>query len=113
MRFAGVYLLEAHAQDEWPISEAPKAFRQHASLAERLAAARALLADCEVAAPLREAFFADAMGDPFDAAYASWPLRFWVLERERVLFKAMPRDASYDVGELEAFLQRQLGPAPA
>ena len=111
MRFAGVYLLEAHAVDEWPISEAPRAFKQHTSLNERLAAARALLADYEVAAPLREHFYADALGEPFDAAYASWPLRFWVLSRDRVIFKAMPRDASYDIGELESFLRLQLGPA--
>ena len=105
-----MYLLEAHAVDEWPIAEAPKAFRQHTSLDERLSAARTLLADHAVAAPLKDAFYADAIGDPFDGAYASWPLRFWVLSRERVLFKAMPRDASYDLGELEAFLQQQLLP---
>ena len=26
--FAGVYILEAHASDEWPISEAPRSFTQ-------------------------------------------------------------------------------------
>jgi len=106
VRFLGVYLLEAHAEDEWPISEAPRSFKQHTTLEERLAAARALLADCEVAEPLRSRFYADAIANPFNAALASWPLRFWVLTKERVLFKAMPRDGEYHLGDLAAWLEQ-------
>ena len=40
----------------------------------------------------------------FEAAYASWPFRFWVLSSTQVLFKAMPKDACYDLRDLEIFL---------
>jgi hypothetical protein len=68
-----VYIAEAHARDEWPISEAPRDFAQHVTLEDRLAAARCLLADFELADELAHNCFADGVDNAFDAAYASWP----------------------------------------
>ena len=39
-------------------------------------------------------------------AYASWPFRLWVVSRTAVLFKPMPRGATYDLNELEDFLRQ-------
>ena len=133
--FAAVYIQEAHAVDEWPISEAPRTFRQHRELADRVAAARAFVADYPQ--PEGLVWFVDDMANSFNRTYASWPFRFWVLcppppplpgeggsgtaagaggiapapaaapgapDGWWVGFKPMPRDATYDLGELDSFL---------
>ncbi len=106
--FACVYVLEAHACDEWPVAMAHRDVRQHRSLADRVAAATAFLADYPLAPELP--LFADPAGEPFNAAYSSWPTRFWVLEPgepggvPRIVLKPMPKDARYDLAELEAWL---------
>ena len=78
VRFVAIYIQEAHAKDEWPISEAPREFRQHRGMGERLAAARAFIEDYDM--PPQVAWYCDTMDDSFNKAYASWPFRFWVLE---------------------------------
>ena len=103
--FGLVYIREAHAVDEWPIAEAPKDVRQPRTIQERLQAARLLLADVEMAAELWSNCYADGIDDRFDAAYASWPFRFWVLNASRVLLKPMPQGMTYDLGELEQYLK--------
>ena len=109
--FVGVYLAEAHALDEWPISEAPRDVRQHRSVGERLTAARDMLSELELAPPLAANFYVDDYpSNSFNAAYASWPLRFWVLNKREVLLKPMPKDAMYDLGELEAWLAKHAPP---
>ena len=120
--FVAVYIEEAHATDEWPIAQMDIALRQHRSMGERVEAARSFVADFQVH-PLLP-FVADGMGNAFNAAYASWPFRFWVLDgfeepvkeqgagqgqgveqhQPRVVFKAMPRNSSYYLKDLEAFL---------
>ncbi len=122
-----MYILEAHAWDEWPVSAAPRDVPQHRSLADRAAAARAFLSegggDAAEAQPtghfpgqpsgqppglgLGLPLFADGEGDPFNAAYASWPFRFWALlpSPPRVALKPMPRRAAYDLGDLERWLE--------
>lgn len=52
---------------------------------------------------------------PFDAAFAPWPLRFYVIDRQGVLrFRADPQDCSYHLHELSAWLEKHAGrPAPA
>lgn len=101
-RFACVYIEEAHASDEWPIKEAPIDIRQHATLDDRQAAARTLLDHFGGVLPFE--IYLDGMSDPFNAAYPSWPFRFWVLSEEKVMFKAMPRDSCYHLGDLDKFL---------
>jgi len=99
-----VYGAEAHAVDEWPISEAPRDFKQHKTNADRLVAARALVEDFSLPKELATNFWADDIANGFDAAYASWPFRFWVLSSEAVLLKPMPKGMMYDLGDLERFL---------
>ena len=105
MHFALIYIAEAHAKDEWPISESSRDFDQHKTLQDRLDAARALLNDYELAPELAAGCYADPIDNPFESAYASWPFRFWVVSDEAVLLKPMPRDSAYDVGELEAWCE--------
>lgn len=98
--FIGVYIQEAHAIDEWPISEAPREFRQHQSLDERIDACNQFQQDFQ---PWLEGieFYVDTITNDFQSAYASWPFRFWVITQSEVIFKPMPKNASYDLSELE------------
>jgi hypothetical protein len=43
--------------------------------------------------------------NPFDAEFAPWPLRFYILHRDRVAFIAQPRNCTYDVSALRDALQ--------
>ena len=104
VQFAMVYIAEAHAKDEWPISEAPKEFNQHKTLLERLFAAQTLLDDCVIASELRDNCYVDPIDNSFEHLYASWPFRFWVLSQPSVLFKPMPRNSTYDLDELADYL---------
>jgi len=102
-RFVGVYIEEAHAVDEWPISEAPRDIRQHQSLKERLAACNHLLSENESWLGEEFSFYLDSMDNSFNIRYRSWPFRFWIVSKDRVLFKAMPTNSSYDLRDLEKF----------
>ena len=90
---------------------------QHRSVTDRVAAAHAFLAEgigggsgrARQQLPLCLPLFADGEGSPFNAAYASWPFRFWVLlpggsGGPVVGFKAMPQNAAYDLNDLEVWL---------
>jgi hypothetical protein len=108
-----VYIAEAHATDEWPISScrynggrgavcvaAPR------SDAARCALARAFVADFSFALPTLVDTVAAPPGarDPFDAAYAPWPLRFYGISGESsVGYVAHPRECSYDIAQLRAW----------
>ena len=52
--------------------------------------------------------FADGADNAFNAAYASWPFRFWALVPAagggRVALKPMPRRAAYDLEDLVRWL---------
>lgn len=105
--FVFVYISEAHASDEWPISQLDEEIPRHRSLGDRRAAAEGLLR----ALPLHRAFEValDTMEDAFDAAFRSWPFRFWVVQAGRLALKPQPRNATYDVGELERWLTQHCG----
>lgn len=90
LRFACVYIKEAHTSDEWPIKEAPVEIWRHVTLDDRRAVARTLLDHFGGILPFE--IYLEGISGPFNATYASWPLRFWVLSEEGVQFKAMPRN---------------------
>ena len=118
-RFIFVYIAEAHACDEWPIAQLGAGeIARHITLEQRRAAALQLQASpyalrepWEVTLDtLGESATADIDGahgsdaDAFDRVFASWPFRFWVLVDGRIALKPQPHDASYDIGELERWL---------
>ena len=128
-QFACVYILEAHACDEWPVQMADRDVPQHKSLNDRLSAARAFYDEGHLTSP-HLPLFADDSNNTFNATYASWPFRFWVILppdhspqhglkkknagrsnvkqalKARIAVKAMPKDASYDLNELEVWLEK-------
>lgn len=107
--FAAIYIREAHAVDEWPISEAPLNIRQHQCIRERLDAARelsTLFIQNDAERENRLVWFVDDMKNSFDSIYSSWPFRFWVLTLNTILFKPMPKNATYHLDELDDILSR-------
>ncbi len=119
---AVVYIDEAHASDEWPISSArdaprgePVTIAAHRTLPDRLAAARALADDFALPAA-GVAVLADAMDNAFRVAYAAWPIRWALLEAApgggAVTLAAIgePEESSFDLSlvaeAIEAFRDR-------
>lgn len=110
--FKVVYCAEAHASDVWPISSG----RYHDNEPVSITAPRTNEERCSIAAQFKERYklsgllpiLVDPIDDRFERAYAVWPLRFFVLQQGtegvRVVFKAMPKDASYDIKALRDFL---------
>ena len=98
-----VYILEAHADDEWPISSARFSadgravhVLQPRSNHGRCQLARRFVADYDFAEALVLVDPCD-QGNPFEAAYAPWPLRFYGIAGEgRMGYVAHPRDCSYE-----------------
>lgn len=94
--FAFVYIMEAHASDEWPIGNLPEGciLNQHTTLEERLSAARMFLHSAALHPAVR--VLVDPIHNPFNQTYESWPTRAWVILKGKVTFKSMPGDGSGD-----------------
>ena len=87
-QFAFVYIMEAHAIDEWPVPCNNEDIRQHQSLTDRAAAARRLMAEF----PLHPCvhLVLDNEQDEFNCTYSSWPFRYWVVVDGVIELKLMP-----------------------
>jgi hypothetical protein len=106
-----VYILEAHATDEWPIASArfnggrgAVAVAQPRRDAARLALAHGFAADFRLAHRDGFTLLVDAAegaaADAFERAYAPWPLRFFGVEGGALSLVAHPRDCGYDPVQL-------------
>lgn len=115
--FKIVYIKEAHARDVWPISSArcshdgkPVQVETPHSDAERCRLAAKFAQDYNLSSRLPVLVDSVEENDPFEHAYAPWPIRFYVLMREhgdvKVKMKAQPHAAAYDLAEVrEALLE--------
>lgn len=104
INFRFVYILEAHAQDEWPISSArcsptEKAikYNQTHTIEDRLIVARDFIVDFNFPMPV-------VLDTPdenlFDKYYASWPVRIYILDENfRLTYKAQPSETMLDMKE--------------
>lgn len=113
-QFQMVYIAEAHACDVWPITSG----RFHDNEPVMIEAPKSDAERCAVATRFKERYqlsqrlpvLVDPVANPFEEAYAVWPFRFYILQRPaaggspEVVFKAMPKDASYDITEARDFL---------
>lgn len=123
--FLFVYITEAHAVDEWPIGDAypggggrgGRVVHQPRSASERAAEARHFVERFKMdlksgagepgKSSLGWSVAVDVpeLADPFAAAYAPWPTRFYVIERGEMRFVANPTDRyGYDLAGLEKTL---------
>ena len=107
MQVVVVYIREAHASDTWPMKfshERPSP----QTLEQRVEYAR----DCveELGLPAEWLLRVDGMEDSFNAAFGAWPTCYYVVgEGQRLQYVGecpLESDsASYDIGELFAFLR--------
>jgi hypothetical protein len=115
-----VYILEAHATDEWPISSSrysptgsAVAFEQHKKLQDRIGAANKFVEDFNYRIPM----CVDTMENQFEKEYAPWPIRFYIVEKlaenepVKISLIAFPRNASYDISVIRKWLCKRFSVA--
>lgn len=87
-----MYITEAHAKDEWPIGSQFSACNQPKALEERLALAEDLFGRLGVN---NIPAYSDTMANEFEAHYAAWPLRFFILKDGAVQWVSQPSTESF------------------
>jgi len=97
-----VYITEAHAKDEWPVGESISICNQPKSMEERLAIANTFVKKHEFKVPM----LVDTMSNTFQKVFAAWPIRFYIIQRGKIVYKAQPnlKDYTYDIDEVETWL---------
>ncbi|KAK9867670.1 hypothetical protein WJX84_003907 [Apatococcus fuscideae] len=88
-----VYITEAHAMDEWPISSArcngdrgPVNVLQPSADEERCSLARTFCKNFELRVPM----VVDPVSNPFDVDFAPWPIRFYIIHQGKLFHKVRP-----------------------
>jgi len=94
-QFLIVYIQEAHAQDQWPISSGranpgkqPVLYNQPTRLEQRIAIAQDFTRNLAPQIPM----VIDQMSNDFEKAYCPWPMRLYVLMNGKVAFIAGAND---------------------
>lgn len=107
VNFVGLYIVEAHAMDEWPISSSRAnggrgvvAIEQPRSDQERCEVARRFQEDFHLRVPL----LVDPVSNPFERLYAPWPLRFYILHKGEIAYIAQPHAGRFDAAALRTEL---------
>ena len=95
-----VYILEAHARDEWPVGSTAFSYPQSQTLEQRAQAAQDLRTRLGLEVPI----VLDGPDSEFERLYAPWPFRFYILRDGQVIRRADPIDGGYDLVELWEFL---------
>ena len=111
-----VYIAEAHAMDEWPVrsgrfndGRGPVLVeKQPKGTEERCSLARQFMRDFQMVESTSLEVVVDdpELGDPFETAYAPWPLRLYLVRNGILKWIAEPKNCSYDdaVQELVSLL---------
>jgi len=108
--FLFVYIKEAHAVDEWPISSSRfnddevVCVKQPTTMKERIDVAKYFVEKFK----LKLTSVCDTMENDFEKNFAPWPLRFYIIENGKLIFKAQPNNASYDVSTIRTFLDNKV-----
>lgn len=99
-----VYILEAHAIDEWPINSGrcnhgrgPVCVKQPTTNQERLDLATRLRNDFDCK---EIPMFVDSVDNEFEKKYAPWPLRFYGIKDGKISYVAHPHECSFNPSEL-------------
>lgn len=105
-----VYIDEAHAVDEWPISSSrynadrgPVSILQSHTLAARRAAAAAFARDFVGEANIQVCIDNPETGGTFQRIFTPWPVRFFVLVGDKVQFISEPPPGGNSTIEIRPF----------
>lgn len=85
VNFLVIYIVEAHAVDEWPVGD-PLKILQPKSTAERVGVAAKFKKDYGLLLPM----LVDTISNSFEQTYSAWPIRFYVAQQKKIIFKAYP-----------------------
>jgi len=102
--FLIVYIMEAHAKDEWPVGKSvsfcdqPKVLEERCGLARKYKEEKGLSIEMGV----------DLMNNGFEKVFAAWPVRFYVVKEGKLVWKAQPNLEyyGYDPKDLSGWLKR-------
>jgi thyroxine 5-deiodinase len=98
--FLTVYISEAHSQDEWPMGDLVL-LNQPTLLEDRCEIARQFVEDTNYMIPM----VVDTMDNHFDKNFGVWPVRFFIVQNNHLVFKPQPSDFSYDLNEARRWLE--------
>jgi len=109
VNFLFVYILEAHAQDEWPIrssrdtpKNSPVLFNQTKCLGDRCFVANEFKNDFCLEFPI---VLDDPLTNSFEKLYAPWPVRIYVVDKDKkLLYKAQPGEDMLELKPLQSLL---------
>ena len=106
--FAFVYIAEAHAVDEWQMqaNEDEKVLlHQHATLEDRVGAARQGVERMQLTLPL----LVDGMDDAVSETFAAWPERIYIIRADRLIgYQGGPGPWGFDPDEATTALEELL-----
>jgi Iodothyronine deiodinase len=107
--FAFVYIAEAHSVDGWQMQaneDEGVLLHQHATMEDRLAAARQGAQRLSLSLPL----LVDGMDDAVSEGFAAWPERIYVIRANGVIgYRGGPGPWGFDPDEATAALDEILG----
>jgi len=105
VHFVYVYIEEAHADDEWPLSTT-FTIKQHKTIEERLAAAQRLVEEFGSKIPV----LVDSMTNEFNREFSVWPERWFLLNTEgKLIFVAYPTsEFGFERSYIDLFVQQEL-----
>jgi len=104
MTIAFIYILEAHATDEWYVASINEEIPQHRTLRDRYNAATIFLDKY----PLHEdiIFLLDNEGNDFNSTYSSWPFRYWLIDSMGLVeLKMVPIEDKVSLSDLISWLE--------
>merc|ERR1712032_441808 len=99
-----VYIREAHARNVWPIGDSvSRTVDAPRTDGERCALARRMREERDMDLP----FLVDHIDNSFEAHFASWPFRFYILDGQaRLQYKSQPsNDLTHCPVELETAIE--------
>ncbi len=104
MHFLTIYIREAHAIDGWDIGSENRV-RDPRTLEER----RQIAGQCEITLEYGIRTYVDEMDDAVMSAYAAWPERLYLVDREgRVAYAGGPGPSGFVPSELKAAIDALL-----
>lgn len=104
VKFVFIYILEAHAIDEWPIAGINEILLQHRTLQDRAKAATLFMQTYPLDSSIE--LLLDNEFNDFNQTYPSWPFRYWVVQNNLIAVKAMPETDSASLKQLYNFLEK-------
>jgi len=92
VNFLCVYIMEAHATDQWPLGNFSKR-PQHKTLLDRIDAANQFQTENS----FKPTLVVDDIDNNFNSVYAAWPERGWIIFEGKISYLSDPKlDGSID-----------------